>query len=132
MSMPGGIGLGVGVSAAITLLLCWLISWLIASERVGENAIGYAAMTILLVSAYVGALLAAARIKHQKMMICLLSGAAYFAVLLACTALFFGGQYQGVGISALLIAAGSIAAAMTDAGIVGGKNKKRKKKHRYR
>lgn len=127
-SIPGGIGIAATVSMLITLLTCCILAWLVVTERVGENAIGYCAMMILLVSSFVGAVIAAVKIKHRKMMVCVLSGCAYFLCLLACTALFFGGQYHGVGVSALLILAGSVAAALTDMRKGGSFNKKSRRK----
>lgn len=128
MSVPGGIGLAAVVSIATTLLMSGLLAWLVLTERVGEIAVGYGTMVILLVSSFLGAMIAAGVIKHRKMMVCLLSGAAYLLCLLACTALFLGGQYQGVGVSVLLILAGCVAAALTDLRKRGSSNKKSRRK----
>lgn len=127
MSIPAGISLAAGISILTTLVFSWLLAWLVITGRVGENAIGYGAMAILLMASYLGAILAAARVKHRSMMVCALSGAAYFLCLLACTALFFGGQYQGIGVSALIITVGSVGAALTDAARSGGHKKGRRK-----
>lgn len=132
MSIPGGIGFSAVISMVITLALSWLVAALVIAGRVGESAIGYGSMVILLLSSYTGAVFAAIKIKHRRMMACLLSGVVYFLCLLTCTALFFGGQYQGVGVSSLLIAAGSITAALTGAARNSGPNKKGRRKIRSR
>lgn len=128
MTIPGGVGIAAITSIVTTLLMSGILAWLVLTERVGESVVGYGAMVILLVSSFFGAMIAAGMIKHRKMMVCLLSGAAYFLCLLACTALFLGGQYQGVGISALLILVGSAGAALTDLRKGGSFNKKSRRK----
>lgn len=114
MSIPAGVGASLLVSMGITITFSLVLAWIIGSERAGEGIIGYGAMMLLLLSSYCGALFAASRIKHRRMLCCLCNGVAYFLMLIACTALFFGGQYQGVLITGLIIMSGSVAAALTD------------------
>ena len=87
--------------------------------RLKQENIGYGVMLLLLTASYAGAALASAKVKRRKGLVCLLTGVGYFALLLAVTALFFGGQYSAVGVTALLILAGSGCAALTPA--LGGK-----------
>ena len=44
---------------------------------------------------------------------CLAAGGGYYLCLLAITALFFGGQYQGVGVTALMVLGYTRAEAQT-------------------
>ena len=76
-----------------------------------DTGVGYCAMVTLLLSALLGAMTAAGKIKRQRLVVCMVSGLCYFLMLICMTALFFGGQYSGVGVSALLIAGASAAAA---------------------
>lgn len=131
ISTPAGIGLGLLLSMMVTVGGAAILAWLVSGERIGEGVIGYGAMAILLLSSLLGALLAANRIKHLRVQMCLISGAAYYLTLLAITALFFGGQYQGMGVAAILVLVGSGAAAL--AGLRGSKGKQIKfKKKAYR
>lgn len=111
-SIPAGIAMAVLISMLITLLGTAISAYLVHSESIRQESIGYASMMVLLVSGAVGALTAINRIKRMRLQMCLLSGACYFLVLLSVTALFFGGQYEGIGTTALtiLIGCGSIAA----------------------
>ena len=111
-SIPAGIAFGVLISMIITLLGTAISAYLVHSESIRQESIGYASMAVLLVSGAVGALTAINRIKRMRLQMCLLSGACYFLVLLSVTALFFGGQYAGVGATGLtiLIGCGSVAA----------------------
>lgn len=111
-SIPAGLALGAAVSLAITLAGAWIFAYLIAGEILKESSIGYCAMAIILLASVVSAAVAVGRIKRRRVYICGLSGLIYFGILLSVTALFFGGQYQAVGITALLILAGSGAVAL--------------------
>ena len=112
MSMPGGLAMGGICSLLITIGCAAALAWLVAEERMAEGSIGYGVMVLLLLASFAGAIVAWSRIKRQRMLVCMLSGAVYFATLLSITALFFGGQYSAVGVTALLVFCGSMLAAM--------------------
>lgn len=104
--IPAGLGLGMLISGIITLAGAAAVSHLIATEKMGEGTIGYAAMVIMAVSAAMGAWGAAAFVKRLRLQVCLLSGVCYYLFLLALTALFFGGQYAGMGVTAIAVLLG--------------------------
>ncbi len=112
MSMPVGIAVGMAVSLLVTLAGALVLGWLIDNETMGINSIGYGAMIILLSASFLGALTAKTRIKHRALVVCLISGAGYYLSLLAITALFFGGQYQGMGVTFGLVLAGAVTAGL--------------------
>lgn len=124
MSMPAGLAIGLAASLSITLLCTALIANLILSEKMNEAALGYGAMAILLLSSGAGSLIASVLIKHRWLLVSLGAGGIYFLTLLAITALFFGGQYQGIGVTALMILAGS--------GTVGLLGLKQGKRHSFK
>ena len=111
-SMPIGLLVGACVSMAFTLVLAILAAKLIHSEVLQENAIGYSTMVILLLSAMAGAAVAYRKIKRQKLVVCAASGLIYYGILLSMTALFFGGQYEGMGVTALMVLCGSMLLAL--------------------
>lgn len=106
-SMPVGLALGAAVSLLMTLAGAWFFAYLISREILEEVSIGYCAMFIILLSSITGTSAAMGKIKRRRGHVCGLSGLIYFMMLLSMTALFFGGQYHGVGVTALLIMAGS-------------------------
>ena len=148
MSIPGGLALSTAVSLGVTLILSAVVAKMVDAELMGEGAIGYGslatlltasisgaigygALITLLTSAIAGAAFAATKIKRQRMLVCFLSGLVYYITLLGITALFFGGQYQGMGITALVIAGGCGTVILM--GMKQGKGKEirhRKKLHR--
>lgn len=123
-SMPAGIGVGLLASIFLTVAGSAIVSLLISRETIQENGIGYGAILILLLSSSVGALAAWRCIRHQRVIVCMIHGLCYYLVLLGFTALFFGGQYQGMGVTALVILAGCGTIGLL--GLSGGKKGNRK------
>ena len=114
VSMPVGIAIGTCVSILITSVLAGVLTWLVLSGRTGDQLIGYISMGIILVASVSGSLLAAIKIKRRRMLVCCVTGAVYYASMLVSTAVFFGGNYRGIGVTGLLILVGSIISGMMD------------------
>lgn len=106
VSIPVGLALGTGVSLGITAVLSAVTAWLILRGTFPEESVGYCAMVILLLSAAAGAATAIRKIKRRRLQMGLAAGAIYYACLLAVTALFFGAQYRGAGVTGLMIFCG--------------------------
>lgn len=111
-AIPVGLAVGGIISLIITLAGAAATAHLVLNERIGENGIGYASIVILLLGSVMGAWGAFSCIKKQRLQICLLSAATYYLLLLAITALFFGGQYQGMGVTAVVILIGGAIVAL--------------------
>ena len=105
-AIPVGLAIGALISLVITFAGAATTAQMVAMEKIGEGSIGYAAMLIAAVAAAMGAWGAYSAIKRRRLQICMMSGAFYFGMLLAMTALFFGGRYQGMGVTALMILVG--------------------------
>ena len=106
VSMPAGIAIGCVVSLLLTLAGSSLVAKLISDEILKDTAIGYGSMLIVLLASALGAVTAISKVKRRYLQVCLLSGVSYYGLLLCITALFFGGQYQGMGVTAMLVLAG--------------------------
>lgn len=119
MSIPAGLAFGASVSVLMTLMMAAVTAKLISAQMIEETSIGYGIMLILLSSSFTGALTAACKVKRQRLLVCALSGAVYLVILLSVTALFFGGQYEAVGVTSLLVFGGC-----TAAGFVGIREKR--------
>lgn len=120
LSIPAGLAWGGIFSLGIVTLGSAITAKLIDYEIMGWNCVGYMILTFLILSAWAGGVVSYRKIKRQKMAVCIMSGILLFAILIMITALFFGGQYNGVGETALLILCGSSLAAFT-----GSRGKKR-------
>ena len=116
MSMPGGLALGAAFSMGITLAGCLLLAKFVHYGSIKPDSIGYGILVLLLIASFLGAVLAQGKIKRRIWLVCMLSGILYFTILLSITALFFGGQYYGVGVTGLLVMCGAMTAGLTFAG----------------
>lgn len=114
LSMPAGLTLGAVVSLGITLLLTALIAKLVESEYMQQTQIGYGVMVMLMAASFLGALSAAGKIKRQRLVVCALSGLVYFGILMSITALFFGGQYEAVGVTGILVMGSAMLAVLAE------------------
>ena len=121
-SIPAGIGIGLLISIVITMAGAALTAYLIHKESIPEEGMGYGILLTLLLSAAAGAWIAMKRIQRLRMQMCMLSGLCYYLTLLALTALFFGGQYNGMGITALVVVGGCGTVAIL--GLCGGKGRR--------
>lgn len=129
MSVPAGIAVGVGVSAGMSVLGAALIAWLVDGTYISEAGIGYGAMITLLISSATGAWIAIQLVKHQKLPVALSCGVAFFAFLVGITAFFFGGQYQGVVPTVLIVIGGSLLPALLSSIGQGNRTRKYRKIH---
>lgn len=111
-SLPAGLAVGAGESMILTVLLSGLLAYLMSKETIAENSVNVCGAAILVLSAGIGALLAFKKIGHHRLAVCLASGGVYYLLLIACTALFFSGEYQAMGVTALAVLGGSGAAAL--------------------
>jgi len=106
-SIPGGIAAGLGISMMIALLGSALLAWLITGERLDISSIGYGGGLILILSSAVGAWFAAAKVKAKQLILTVIFACCYVILLLAVTALFFDGQYQGIGATLVCVFLGA-------------------------
>ena len=125
-SMPVGIGIGLGTGIAITLIGAVILAFALEAQRVSVEMMGYGIMVVLFISAFAASIVAMWCVKHRKMQVSLITAGAYLLSLFAINALFFGGQYEGVGATLLVVAiAGAVAGFV---GSSGGKQAKHRRK----
>ncbi len=112
ISVPKGLALSEIVSMGITLMLSFTLAKMLDAQNLSWEQAGYWIMIMLFTAAFSGAKVAAASIRRQKVFISVMSGILYWGSLLCVTALFFGGNYEAVPETGLIIMAGSGCAAM--------------------
>lgn len=117
-----GVLLGVGVCLLLTLLGSIVLTWMIHAEALQSVAVGYGVICVLLLSSLVGTWIASVKVNRFRAQVCLITAVGYYVVLLAMTALFFGGRYQGMGVTAVVVILGCIIAIL-----IGLKSQKGKK-----
>ena len=111
-SLPVGIAIGVLTAFAITLIGSAITAWLILAEKIGESSVGYCSALITLLASFTGGETSWLRIKRLRLQVCLITGAVFYLLLLAITAMFFGGIYLGMGTTAICVFCGCGLAAL--------------------
>lgn len=106
LSMPASFAIGICISLGITLILSAILAKLISIEKIEWERVGYWIMAILLAASAIGAKATCLMIKRRKAISCLIAGALYWLGLLIIAALFYGGQYTGIGVSGMIILCG--------------------------
>ena len=124
-SVPAGLAAGVITAMGITLLTSLLVAYLVSGEFIEQDKIGYGAIAVLLLSSGIGARLAITKIKKMPIQIAALCGLLFYIVLLLMTALFFGGQFDGMGVTLVVVLLGSGAGGI----MTSGKPKRQKRKY---
>lgn len=112
-SIPVGLAAGLGMAVGFSTLAIALAAYLISEAYLPMDAIGYCAIITLLGSSYFGAKVATGKIKRLRIQMSLISGGIYFLLLLAITAIFLKGEYEGVGVTLFVVASGAILSAIT-------------------
>ena len=107
-TVPGVLAVGAVVSVIVTLIGISICTSLISAERISTECADYCAIGILLLSTIAGSAVAIGKRGEKRLYMSLAVGSVYLVVLLAMTALFFGGRYQGVGVTAIVIFGGAI------------------------
>ena len=115
------LAIGALMCTGITIVFTAISAALVSAGTLPETAISYIGMIILLLGAFGGTATGARNMQEKRLYFCVGTGAVYFAILLAITALFFEGKYTGVGLTAVMVLAGTMIAAL----LGGGKGKQR-------
>lgn len=101
-----GLMTGLAVSLIVTLIAAAILTKMIEKEILAWQNVGYAIIPILMFASFIGAFTACQKIKRQMLVVSMLSGLLYWIALIAATALFYGGKYEAVVVTASLILAG--------------------------
>ena len=124
-SMPIGVLAGGACALAGTMLTSAVLAKLVDMEIIPQDKIGYGIMVLLLLCAFLGANEACRRVKRQYLIVSAISAGFYYSMLLSVTALFFGGQYSGMGVTAVLVLCGSLLAVFLRSGNREGRKRRK-------
>lgn len=105
VSIPKAIGYSLIVSMITSLLGILAAAYLIYNEIIIQENMGVVVTVVLLLSSAASAITAINTAKRMRLQMSLLSGVAYYLLLLSVTALFFGGEYSGIVLTAVTILA---------------------------
>ena len=106
-----GMTVGITGCALTTLMSTVIFAWMISKKVIPEENIIYCTMVILLISAITGSKIVTSKCdKKAATGICL--GIVYLAMMLIVTTIFFGAQYQRIGVTTIIVLVGCVLAAM--------------------
>ena len=114
-SVGGAALLGMVLGVVWTLVSAMGIAKLVDMEVLPMENVGYGSMAAVLSAVFVSASLAGRKAGHMVVQAAVMAGGAYFLCLLLVNALFFGGNFVGLGVTFLLVLI-AIAAAILAAG----------------
>ena len=112
---------GTAWSLGITILGAAVMASLILKGTLQDTAIGYAAMAILLLASFAGSMITVRRVGKKLVVSAMMSSAIYFGILSLLNAIVYKGGYEGVGVTALVIAAGAGVTVLLNVNSRGGK-----------
>jgi len=102
---------GVIGSILATIISITIFSGMILKEMIPENSKGYCAVAVLLISVTTGSSIAISN-SSDRVKTSLYVGIIYSVMLLAVTAVLFGAQYQGIGVTIFTVTIGCISTAI--------------------
>lgn len=134
LSMPASFAIGVCISLGMTLILSAVLAKLISIEKVEWESVGYWIIAILLTASVIGSKATCLMVKRRKVVSCLIAGVLYWLGLLIIAALFYGGQYTGIGVTGMMILCGCVVVCLLELRAGRGAsttrfNRKGRKKH---
>ena len=106
------IGIGLVVGSIVTVFAALMTSALIYAEKIEEDKVVYGITISLILGSFMGASASALKTDEKKMIICIISGAMYLITLLCLTACFFGGRYENVRGTIILVMGSTMASAL--------------------
>ena len=115
------------ICATITLIGSGICAGMILKGMIPERYTGYCVMLILLLASTLGAMIAGINNKVKKPQRILLNCVLYEGALLILTAVLFGGNYRGIGVTSIIIFSGGALAA-----ICTNRNTKGRKRHGFK
>lgn len=107
-SLLRAVGLGLMAAVIWTIIGAMLVAKLVDREVAAMESVGYFSMGILILGGYLAGRVAAAALRKADGPIALWSAGACILTLMGCNLLFFGGDFRGMGLCALLILLGSL------------------------
>lgn len=112
---------GTAWSLGITILGAAVMASLILKGTLQDTAIGYAAMAILLLASFAGSMITVRKVGKKLVVSAMMSSVIYFGILALLNAIVYKGGYEGVGVTALVIAAGAGVTVLLNVNSRGGK-----------
>lgn len=107
-AIPIGVLWGAIISLLMTIISALMLTWLTLNGITDQEKLGYSIMVSILLATMIGSFVSSTLVKRRKLLICWVTGMAYYITLLEINALLLGRNFQGVIAEGLLITEGSL------------------------
>ena len=104
-----------------------VLAKVVEMEWLTEDSAGYGIALLMIASSYLGSAVITVGKEPNKLLVCVITGLAYYISLMIITMVFFDGKYNGIGVTALLILCGTVLPMFTKGRRHGVKTSTRKK-----
>lgn len=111
-SIPAAIGIGALISLLTMIIGTAVMTLLLANQTIEENTVGYGVLLVIILSVVIGSTVSILLARSRVLIVSLCTALTFALVLLAMTAMFFGGQYSGVPVTLLVMAGSAISVAL--------------------
>ena len=115
-SLSGSVLIGIVISLVCCLLLSMVVTVLVDSRKVQENSVVYASFFVLLISSFVGSLLAGMRAGEKMALVCGAVAGGVTLCLVGVTVAVFGAAFDGVPIALAAVVVGGVLGCILSAG----------------
>lgn len=102
---------GVACSCLVTMVVTAVLAGMISKKLIPEEKIDYCRVVILLISTIAGVDIAILKCDN-RVLTGMYIGVAYLAMLMTLTSIFFGGEYQRIGVTSSIVLIACFFAAM--------------------
>ena len=103
---------GIVVSLLVMLVMITIAAILVCGEKIGENMLFYLCAAALIAASIAGATVAGAMAGECKIILSLINGAVFAIILMSINIAAYGGIYENIGPTMLLILGSGLGAGL--------------------
>ena len=112
MSIPAAVGVGTVISTIVMLIGAIVIALLISNELISDQSMDYGVLALTMLSAILGCSVSNVVAKRRLLIVSVCTAVTFLLVLISITAIFYGGQYSAIPVTALVILGGGVSSVL--------------------
>lgn len=112
MSIPAAVGVGTVISTIVMLIGAIVITLLVSNELISDQSMDYGVLALTMLSAILGCSVSNVVAKRRLLIVSVCTAVTFLLVLISITAIFYGGQYSAIPVTALVILGGGVSSVL--------------------